>query len=91
MQGKLRIREINNLSSMDPRVTSTPQQMLQFDLNKNPITLKCRLYVIKALIYRGWDRSGKADPFIRVTLNNEIIIDDVKGKLQNTLEPIFGR
>jgi hypothetical protein len=65
--------------------------MVQFDYNRNPITLKCRLYLIKALLYRGWDQSGKADPYIKIALNNDIIIDDVKNKLQNTLEPVFGK
>ncbi|CAF2442501.1 unnamed protein product [Rotaria sp. Silwood2] len=69
----------------------TNQLMLRFDFNKNPITLKCRLYIIKALLYRGWDQSGKADPFIKIVLNNDTIIDDVEGKLQNTLEPVFGK
>ncbi|CAF2868388.1 unnamed protein product [Rotaria sp. Silwood2] len=69
----------------------TNQLMLRFDFNKNPITLKCRLYIIKALLYRGWDQSGKADPFIKIALNNDTIIDDVEGKLQNTLEPVFGK
>lgn len=71
--------------------TSTHKQMLQFDFNKNPVTLKCRLYIIKAIIYRAWDRSGKADPYIKILLNNDMIIDDVKEKLYNTLEPVFGR
>jgi len=65
--------------------------MVQFDYNRNPITLKCRLYLIKALLYRGWDQSGKADPYIKIALNNDTIIDDVKNKLQNTLEPVFGK
>ncbi|CAF3824596.1 unnamed protein product [Rotaria sordida] len=69
----------------------TNQLMLQLDFNKNPITLKCRLYIIKALLYRSWDPSGKADPFIKIVLNNDTIIDDVDGKLPNTLEPIFGK
>ncbi|CAF4767027.1 unnamed protein product [Rotaria sp. Silwood1] len=69
----------------------TNHLMIQFDYNKNPITLKCRLYVIKALLYRGWDQSGKADPFIKIALNNDTIISDIEGKLQNTLEPMFGR
>jgi hypothetical protein len=51
----------------------------------------CRWYVIKALIYRGWDRPAKADAIIRMLLNNETIVVDVKGKLQNTLDLIFGR
>lgn len=71
--------------------TSTHKQMLKFDFNKNPVTLKCRLYVIKAIIYRAWDRSGKADPYVKILLNNDVIIDDVKEKLHNTLEPVFGR
>ena len=65
--------------------------MLEFDFNNNPLILKCRLYVVKALIYRGWDHLGKADPFIKIALNGEVIIDDVQGKIQNTLEPVFGR
>ncbi|CAF1359491.1 unnamed protein product [Rotaria magnacalcarata] len=65
--------------------------MLQFDYNRNPIILKCRLYIIKAILYRGWDRSGKADPFIKIVLNNTTVIDDTVGKLQNTLEPVFGK
>ncbi|CAF1117580.1 unnamed protein product [Adineta ricciae] len=69
----------------------TNQQMLRFDLNRNPITLKCRLYIIKALLFRAWDRSGKADPYIKVLLNEETIIDDVKSRLSNTLEPVFGK
>jgi hypothetical protein len=72
-------------------ITQTSHQMLQFDMNKHAITLKCRLYVIKALLYRGSDRSGKADPFIKILVNNETIIDDVKCKIQNTLEPVFGK
>jgi hypothetical protein len=107
IQGKLRIRELSDVSSSEVRPTSinpgmsgtqvnpmqhaTHQQMSQFDFNKNPVTVKCRLYIIKAFIYRAWDRSGKSDPFIRIALNNQTIVDDVKGKLQNTLEPIFGR
>ena len=71
--------------------TVKTEQMLQFDYNRNPITLKCRLYIIKAILYRGWDRSGKADPFIKIALNNTTIIDDTAGKLQNTLEPVFGK
>ncbi|CAF3469754.1 unnamed protein product [Rotaria socialis] len=76
--------------SMDA-LAKTQDQMLQFDYNKNPITLKCRLYLIKAVLYRGWDQSGKADPFIKIALNNTTIIDDTEGKLQNTLEPVFGK
>ncbi|CAF1186321.1 unnamed protein product [Rotaria sordida] len=79
------------LQSKNDSNMSTNQLMLQLDFNKNPITLKCRLYIIKALLYRGSDRSGKADPFIKIALNNETIIDDVNGKLQNTLEPTFGK
>ncbi|CAF4535152.1 unnamed protein product, partial [Rotaria magnacalcarata] len=51
--------------------------MLQFDFNQNPITLKCRLYIIKAFLFRAWDASGKADPYIKILLNSDIIIDDV--------------
>jgi len=71
-------------------ITQTSQQMRLFDYNKNPITLKCRLYVIKAILYRGSDESGKADPYLKIVLNNDTIIDDMKNKLQNTLEPVFG-
>ncbi|CAF3934843.1 unnamed protein product [Rotaria magnacalcarata] len=77
-------------SGMDA-IVKTKHQMLQFDYNKNPITLKCRLYIIKAVLYRGWDQSGKADPFIKIALNNTTIIDDTEGKLRNTLEPVFGK
>lgn len=92
VKGKLRIREV----SMSPYpeinpITQTSKQMLKFDFNKNPITLKCRLYIIKAIIYRGWDRSGKADPYIKILLNNDTVIDDVKEKFYNTLEPVFGK
>jgi hypothetical protein len=69
----------------------TNEQLLQFDFNRNPITFKCRLYIVKALLFRGWDRSGKADPFIKVLLNNDLIIDDVKSRIYNTLEPVFGK
>lgn len=69
----------------------TNEQMLQFDFNRNPITLKCRLYIIKALLFRAWDQSGKADPYIKIFLNNEMITDDVTQRLYNTLEPIFGK
>ncbi len=72
-------------------ITRRNHQKLEFDYNKNPITLKCRLYLVKAIIYRGWDRSGKADPYIKIVLNNDIIIDDIKNKLHNTLEPVFGK
>ncbi|CAF1456871.1 unnamed protein product [Rotaria sordida] len=65
--------------------------MLQLDFNKNPITLRCRLYIIKALLYRGWDQAGKADPFIKIALNNDTVIDDADEKLRNTLEPVFGK
>ncbi|CAF4451127.1 unnamed protein product [Rotaria sp. Silwood2] len=67
------------------------QEMLQFDLNQHPITLKCRLYIIKALLFRTWDASGKADPYIKIVINREVIIDDVKDRLYNTLEPVFGK
>ncbi|CAF4888115.1 unnamed protein product, partial [Rotaria sp. Silwood1] len=79
------------LQSKNDSAIPTNQLMLQFDFNKNPITLKCRLYIIKALLYRGWDQSGKADPFIKILLNNDTIIDDLEGKLHNTLEPVFGK
>lgn len=69
----------------------TNQPMLQFDFNQNPITLKCRLYIIKALLFRAWDSSGKTDPYIKILLNREVIIDDVNSRLYNTLEPIFGK
>ncbi|CAF3717062.1 unnamed protein product [Rotaria sordida] len=69
----------------------TNQEMSQLDLNHHPITLKCRLYIIKALLFRSWDASGKADPYIKILLDREVIIDDVKGRLYNTLEPVFGR
>ncbi|CAF2056570.1 unnamed protein product [Rotaria magnacalcarata] len=69
----------------------TNQQMLQFDFNQNPITLKCRLYIIKAFLFRAWDASGKADPYIKILLNSDIIIDDVNSRLYNTLEPVFGK
>ncbi|CAF1313663.1 unnamed protein product [Adineta steineri] len=77
--------------SKDALLTQTNQQMSQFNLNEHRITLKCRLYLIKALLYRGWDASGKADPFIKIALGDNTIIDDTKGKLHNTLEPVFGR
>ncbi|CAF5017184.1 unnamed protein product, partial [Rotaria sp. Silwood1] len=83
MQALLRSKSGSNMP--------TNQLMLQLDFNKNPITLKCRLYIIKALLYRAWDQSGKADPFIKIALNNDTIIDDVDGKLLNTLEPVFGK
>ncbi|CAF3351971.1 unnamed protein product [Rotaria sp. Silwood1] len=75
---------------LDPTIHLN-QEMLQFDLNQHPITLKCRLYIIKALLFRAWDASGKADPYIKILLNRDIIIDDVKERLYNTLEPVFGK
>ncbi|CAF1391164.1 unnamed protein product, partial [Rotaria sp. Silwood1] len=51
------------------------QEMLQFDLNQYPITLKCRL----------------SDPYIKILLNRDLIIDDTKERLYNTLEPVFGK
>ncbi|UJR23948.1 hypothetical protein I4U23_026916 [Adineta vaga] len=84
--------DLNNLlASKEVVFTQTNQQMSQFNLNEHRITLKCRLYVIKATLYRGWDASGKADPFIKIALNDTTIIDDTKGKLHNTLEPVFGK
>ncbi len=65
--------------------------MLNFNFNQNRITLKCRLYIIKALLFRAWDSNGKADPYIKICLNNDVIIDDVKSRKHNTLEPIFGK
>ena len=65
--------------------------MIHFDLNQNPITFKCRLYIIKAILFRAWDRSSKADPYIKILLNDEVIINDVKSKMFNTLEPVFGK
>ncbi len=106
MQGKLRIQEISMPDTHNDRrlsvypillnpvittITQTNQQMRLFDYNKHPITLKCRLYIIKAVLYRGSDRSGKADPYLKIALNNDIIIDDIKNKLENTLEPVFGK
>jgi hypothetical protein len=81
----------DQLQSKGGSAIQTNQQMLQFDYNKNPIILKCRLYIVKAILYRGWDQSGKADPFLKIVLNNETIVDDVKGKIHNTLEPVFGK
>lgn len=85
------MNHISSMSSMPQQLTFNDEETSKFDFHKNPISLKCRLYVIKALLFRGWDRSGKADPFIKIKLSNEIVVDDVKAKLQNTLEPIFGR
>lgn len=65
--------------------------MFQLDFNRNPVTLKCRLYIIKALLFRSWDRSGKADPYIKLLLNNDVIVDDVQSRHYNTLEPVFGK
>ena len=67
------------------------RKILRFDFNRNPITLKCRLYIIKALIFRSQDQSGKADPYIKIALNDDVIINDSKGRIHNTLEPIFGK
>ncbi len=72
-------------------LTHAQYQMTNFNLNEHQITIKCRLYLIKAILYRGWDASGKADPFIKIALNDTTIIDDAKGKLHNTLEPVFGK
>jgi hypothetical protein len=65
--------------------------MIRFDFNRNQITLKCRLYIIKAILFRAWNRHGKADPYIKICINNDVIIDDVKSRVYNTLEPIFGK
>jgi len=43
------------------------------------------------LIYRAWDKSGKADPYLKIYLNDDLIINDVDKRIYNTLEPIFGR
>ena len=67
------------------------RKILQFDFNRNPITLKCRLYIIKALLFRSKDQSGKADSYIKIALNDDVIINDSKGRIHNTLEPIFGK
>jgi hypothetical protein len=72
-------------------VTVPVNPMLEFDFNRNPVTFKCRLYIIKALLFRSKDQSGKADPFIKILLNNDVIVDDVASKIHNTLEPIFGK
>ena len=66
-------------------------EILKFDFNRNPITFKCRLYIIKALLFRSKDQSGKADPFLKIVMNNDVIIDDPKSRIHNTLEPIFGK
>ena len=70
---------------------SAQQRILDLDFNRNPITFKCRLYIIKALLFRSKDQSGKADPFIKLVLNNDTIIDDANGRIHNTLEPVFGK
>ena len=67
------------------------RKIVEFDLNRNPITFKCRLYIIKALLFRSKDQSGKADPFVKIVLNNDVIIDDSKSRIHNTLEPVFGK
>ena len=97
-KGKFRIREVSNQTTR-MRANLTPVKndlnrnspMLQMDFNKNPMVLKCRLYVIKSVIYRSWDRSGKADPYIKILLNNDLIVDEVKETHYNTLEPVFGK
>jgi hypothetical protein len=71
--------------------TRTNEQLLNFNFNQNRITLKCRLYIVKALLFRAWDSNGKADPYIKICLNNDVIIDDVKSRMHNTLEPVFGK
>jgi len=71
--------------------TRINEQLLNFNFNQNRITLKCRLYIVKALLFRAWDSNGKADPYIKICLNNDVIIDDVKSRMHNTLEPIFGK
>lgn len=67
------------------------RKILHFDLNQNPIRFKCRLYIIKAVLFRTKDHSGKADPYIKIALNDDVIINDSDGKIHNTLEPIFGK
>ena len=67
------------------------ETLFEYDLNHNPIVFKCRLYIIKALLFRSQDKSGKADPFIKILLNNDEIIDDVESRIYNTLEPVFGK
>lgn len=70
---------------------SAQQRILDLDFNRNPITFKCRLYIIKALLFRSKDQSGKADPFVKLVLNNDTIVDDAIGRIHNTLEPVFGK
>jgi len=90
-------RSTNQVSIIDPlEVPTSPgirtnEHMFQFNFNKNRVTLKCRLYIVKALLFRAWDTSGKADPFIKILLNDNLIIDDNKSKMFNTLEPVFGK
>ncbi|CAF1171971.1 unnamed protein product [Didymodactylos carnosus] len=105
-KGKLRIREVpaqdgrtRSTSAGPPRNLVIPEaqpshignSIRSLDFNKNPIIMKCRLYLIKAVLFRAWDASGRADPYLKIFLNNQIIIDDQQNKLHNTLEPIFGR
>lgn len=78
-------------TSLSDAITKTHQHMLKFNYNEHPITLKCRLYIIKATLYRGWDQSGKADPYIKIAVNDTNVVNDIEGKLQNTLEPVFGK
>lgn len=66
-------------------------QLFKLDFNRIHVTLKCRLYVIKALLFRAWDSSGKADPYIKILLNDTVIVDDVNARIYNTLEPVFGK
>jgi hypothetical protein len=46
--------------------------------------------MIKALFFPHWDRVGKDHPDLKIFLNNDLIIDNIKSRLSNTLEPIFG-
>ena len=66
-------------SSWDSRIPSTL-------IYKESHTYECHVHVFQAKIFNGFDKTGLADPFIRVIAFGETITSKVR---KNTLNPIW--
>ncbi|XP_065176222.1 myoferlin-like isoform X2 [Sycon ciliatum] len=54
---------------------------------------KCiiRVYVIKGMNLQSQDASGKNDPYLRIYLGSERLVNDKSNYIPNTVDPVFGK
>ncbi|XP_066910478.1 otoferlin-like [Clytia hemisphaerica] len=57
---------------------------------RDPLDVLCRVYIVRALNLTATDAGGSADPYIQLRIG-KTVIKDVEGKIENNLNPTFGR